>query len=146
MIVRVRRDYNAKLQDIGKPLMGSLDTISLSSHSLSVTENLQTYISRSALSQKEKGKIMMTVYWDCTMGMHRARHFPCLCTPPHNSSAQQVGNQKLNNLLKVTQLICGQGGIRIHVSLTPKAQGFFTTPPCFSEAPGSALPSSSVFS
>lgn len=87
----------------------------------------------------------MAVCWDCTMDMHRARHLPCLCTP-HNHSAQQVGKQKLNNLPKVTQLMCGQAGIRTHVSLTPETQWFFTTPPCLSEAPGSALPSSWVFS
>lgn len=86
----------------------------------------------------------MAVCWDCTMDMHRARHLLC-CVPPHNSSAQQVGKQKLNNLLKVTQLMCGQAGIRTLVSLTPETQWFFTTPPCLSEAPGSALPCSWVF-
>lgn len=66
----------------------------------------------------------MAVCWDCTMDMHRARHLLC-CVPPHNSSAQQVGKQKLNNLLKVTQLMCGQAGIRTLVSLTPETQWFF---------------------
>lgn len=85
------------------------------------------------------------------MGMHRARRFSCSCIELHNKQLCKVGRKselwRLNNLLKVTQLICGQAGIRVHVSLTPKAQVLFTTTFASQKHQGLPyLPSNSVFS
>lgn len=54
---------------------------------------------------------------------------------------------RLNNLLKVTQLICAQAGVRVHAGLTPRAQLVFTTTFASQKHQGlSHLPSNSVFS